>query len=210
MTEMKPDQVSYIVIHTAAIKDPNLALQTGVDEIRDWHLNRKPPFLDIGYHYVIVHPDGRYAAPGKVGLIQHGRDRRLCGAHCRGMNCRSIGICVVGDGDTNDFLPDQYEELCRICSFMIDAYPGITVENIIGHHEINDLVKVGLAPASCTTTKTCPGKCVDMNVVRGRIMQFRNRRIAKIVADIRSADTDTVEPAIVEHMDNGPDGWLLY
>ena len=53
--------------------------------IKKWHLERG--FADIGYHYVIT----------KDGKLQKGRDLELQGAHARGKNETSIGICLVGD-----------------------------------------------------------------------------------------------------------------
>lgn len=55
------------------------------DTIRKWHLQRG--FADIGYHYVI-RADGR---------IEQGRDTAVIGAHAKGKNADSIGICLTGD-----------------------------------------------------------------------------------------------------------------
>ena len=65
-------------------------LRTTIDEIRAWHTDpNRPggPFLEIGYHYVI-HQDGD---------VRAGRPLPFAGAHARGANIRSIGVCLVGD-----------------------------------------------------------------------------------------------------------------
>lgn len=53
-------------------------------QIREWHLERG--FSDIGYHYVI----------GLNGEVRPGRPESVVGAHCKGHNTRSIGVCYVG------------------------------------------------------------------------------------------------------------------
>lgn len=53
--------------------------------IRGWHLDRG--FADIGYHKVIR----------RDGTIENGRDTHLIGAHARGKNRDSLGICLEGN-----------------------------------------------------------------------------------------------------------------
>lgn len=55
-----------------------------VDTIRMWHKARG--WNDIGYHYVIY----------LDGTIAKGRDLDVVGAHCRGNNKDSIGVCYIG------------------------------------------------------------------------------------------------------------------
>lgn len=65
----------------------------GVDEIRRWHVEDRG-YQDIGYHFVVR----------LDGTIEHGRPVWKQGAHCKGHNHHSIGICYVGglmlDGKT--------------------------------------------------------------------------------------------------------------
>ena len=53
--------------------------------VRVWHTERG--FEDIGYAY-LIHDDGR---------IETGRDPTMIGAHAKGRNIDSIGVCVMGD-----------------------------------------------------------------------------------------------------------------
>lgn len=74
---MKP---SRLVIHHSA--SPR---STTTGTIRSWHLQRG--FRDIGYHFVIE-GDGK---------VVPGRHPHEMGAHAKGANRDSLGICVVGD-----------------------------------------------------------------------------------------------------------------
>lgn len=75
------EEVDEIIVHcsaTPAGRDFTAA------EIDRWH--RERGFREIGYHY-IVRLDG---------TVESGRPLREIGAHCRGHNANSIGICYIG------------------------------------------------------------------------------------------------------------------
>ena len=74
-------ELNKIVIHCSATEQGR---HFTVEDIRRWHLARN--FRDIGYHYVI-YIDGH---------IERGRPRMDQGAHAKGFNTDSIGICYVG------------------------------------------------------------------------------------------------------------------
>lgn len=61
-----------------------------MEDIREIHMARG--WRDIGYHYVIEDD----------GSIVPGRPLDLAGAHARGWNARSIGICYTGGGMSKD------------------------------------------------------------------------------------------------------------
>ena len=77
-------QINKIIIHCSATPEGR---KTSAEEIKSWHLERG--FSDIGYHY-IVHLDG---------LISYGRNVEKIGAHSRGQNKMSIGVCYIGGLD---------------------------------------------------------------------------------------------------------------
>ena len=81
--------VKEIIIHCSATREEQ---QVSVDTIRDWHLAKG--WNDIGYHFYI----------DLDGTINKGRDIDKMGAHCKGHNRNSIGICYCGgveaDGKT--------------------------------------------------------------------------------------------------------------
>lgn len=69
--------------------------------IDQWH--RARGFASIGYHYVILNGFrtharvvNKQAIQGEIGLVEIGRPLERIGAHCKGHNAGSIGICLIG------------------------------------------------------------------------------------------------------------------
>ena len=131
----------YVVVHTAAY-DGDCSAET----IKRWH--KSQGWRTIGYHYVI-----RYN-----GNIEIGRTESEIGAHVRGLNSKSIGICCSGHGDIRDFTDAQYESLYNLL-MNIAARFQIDTDNIIGHRECYKILGVPVR-------KTCPGKRVSMSNIR--------------------------------------------
>jgi len=77
-------RVNFLVVHCAATPP---SLDVGATEIDRWHRDRG--FLGIGYHFVIR----------RDGTAEPGRPLHEMGAHVRGWNNKSIGICLVGGVD---------------------------------------------------------------------------------------------------------------
>ncbi len=74
--------INLIVVHCSATPEgKDYSLET----IRDWHV-RGRGWSDIGYHYVIYRDGG----------VWTGRPVERQGAHVKGHNRNSIGICYVG------------------------------------------------------------------------------------------------------------------
>lgn len=114
--------ITEIIVHCTAT--PSGQHYT-VDDIRRWHLARG--FSDIGYHYV-VYLDGRIVA---------GRDVNIAGAHCKGHNLHSIGVCYVGgltkDGATADTrTPAQEDALLELLKQLKSQYPYASIH---GHRD---------------------------------------------------------------------------
>jgi N-acetylmuramoyl-L-alanine amidase len=135
---------THIILHTAAKRG-----DTSAAEIKRWHTSPDPndpskPWNDIGYHYVIR----------KDGLLETGRAEHVNGAHCSAgkMNRVSIGICVVGHGDFEEWTKAQEHTIRELIVKLCNQYK-IPANNIKGHNEYDK-------------GKTCPGKLIDMNKVR--------------------------------------------
>ncbi len=79
-------QIKQIAIHCSATPE---GVDFSADDIRGWHLQRG--WSDIGYHFVIR----------LNGDIEEGRPIEKTGAHVKGYNSQSIGICLVGGLDDN-------------------------------------------------------------------------------------------------------------
>lgn len=139
-------RVDYIVIHTAAADRRGVT----VDDIRSWH--RANGWSDIGYHFVIC-DDGTW---------EHGRPENQAGAHVKGLNDRSIGICVTGHGDVRDFTAAQYRTLLQMVPQILHEH-GLGAERVIGHREAGAIAGVP------NPGKTCPGTKVDLDRLRAAI-----------------------------------------
>lgn len=115
----------YIVVHCSATPPE---MNIGAATIRRWHLDRG--WLDIGYHFVIR----------RNGTIEPGRPMDAVGAHVRGHNYRSIGVCLVGgvtkdeQEPANNFTEDQMHALVDIIRVLRWAYPKA---KIIGHRDLD-------------------------------------------------------------------------
>ena len=73
--------INEIIIHCSATPEGR---NVTVDEVRRWH--RQQGFADVGYHYLIY----------LDGSVHPGRPIEQVGAHCRGHNAHSIGVCYIG------------------------------------------------------------------------------------------------------------------
>jgi N-acetyl-anhydromuramyl-L-alanine amidase AmpD len=161
---MSPDDVEYLVVHTAAFPHRNCDR----DLIDRWHRDRG--WSGIGYHYVIINDLHDDLADGTV---QEGRSISTPGAHVLGLNRRSVGICCVGHGDRQPHTEAQRESLLHLLSDLLDRFPRTTVDGVIGHREVNRLVREGVLDAAYRTSKTCPGTQVDMDEVRAQLRELR-------------------------------------
>lgn len=158
---------NYIVIHTAAYSGRNC----DSDRIDQWHRNRG--WQGIGYHFVIInekHDDL------DDGTVQIGRDISTPGAHTKGLNSESIGICCIGHGDREPLTEAQYSSLIALVSHLIDEYREITVDRILGHREINELISKGELADRYYTQKTCPGMLISIDDIRQAVREYRVAR----------------------------------
>jgi N-acetyl-anhydromuramyl-L-alanine amidase AmpD len=111
-------KINRLIIHTSA--SPN-SLDVGVKEIREWHLQKG--WKDIGYHFVIR----------RNGVLEKGRPIEQVGAHVAGHNADSIGICLVGEGTSLDYVTSaQAATLRRVVGDLKVLYPKATIH---GHRE---------------------------------------------------------------------------
>jgi len=97
------------------------------ETIDRWHKERG--FDQIGYHYVIK----------KSGTIEVGRSEDVIGAHCRGHNTGSLGVCIIG---RYKFTKEQIKSLTWLQK-EIEATHGIEPRDWFAHYEFDD-------------KKTCP------------------------------------------------------
>lgn len=109
---------------------------------------------DIGYHYGIEDINGQIK-------IRLGRDTNKVGAHTKGMNTHSIGICVVGNFDMLRPAPKKIRKLVNLVRMLQDTY-CVSIGHVIGHREAQVYLHGN-------ATKSCPGNMFSMEELRGRI-----------------------------------------
>lgn len=117
--------VNLLIIHCS---DSDIPAHDNIETIRKWHVDENG-WDDIGYHYFI----------DKRGNVHHGRSEDKPGAHTRGHNSRSIGICLSG---RNGFMGDQFQALELLCLELTQKYE-IEKKDILGHCDLDK-------------NKTCP------------------------------------------------------
>lgn len=130
--------ITEIILHCSATTP---SMDIGAEEIRRWHVNGNG-WSDIGYHGVIR----------RDGTLESGRPMDQIGAHAKGHNVNSIGICLVGgicggaacehEHETfasgqkgtpeNNYTPAQWNALERAVRDLLQKFPKATVH---GHNE---------------------------------------------------------------------------
>jgi N-acetylmuramoyl-L-alanine amidase len=129
-----------VILHCSATPDyPDSSKKYdlfGVDDFREWHTAKG--WDDVGYHYVVR----------RTGVIELGRDVDTMGAHTKGENDDSIGVCYVG---TRWPTKEQCISLRELHRDFQDWY-NLESGDWFGHYEFNK-------------KKNCPG--IPMDIVRG-------------------------------------------
>jgi N-acetylmuramoyl-L-alanine amidase len=130
--------VEAVFIHCSATRPDwmeTYPLSAKVSEIARWHKQRG--WGSIGYHYVI----------DRNGEVAIGRPETTEGAHVRGHNKGSIGICLIGghgssenDAFEKNFTSKQAKALRELISDIGHRAEGVSVR---GHNEV--------------AAKACPG-----------------------------------------------------
>lgn len=127
--------IDKIVVHCSATPEGRDVSASTID---DWHKQRG--WSGIGYHFVV----------GLNGNIEYGRDLNKTGAHVKGHNTGSIGICYIGGLDSvsktakDTRTSEQKESLLDLIKTLKKLHPQATVH---GHNEFS--------------SKACP--CYDAN-----------------------------------------------
>lgn len=117
-------RIVFIVLHCS---DSDVAAHDNPQTIEEWHLARG--FTAIGYHFVIT----------QDGVVHTARPEHITGAHCKGHNANSIGICLTG---RHKFSGKQFASLKELCKGLCQKY-GLEKTDILGHCDLSK-------------SKTCP------------------------------------------------------
>lgn len=144
---MRPDEIHYIVVHCAATRaDPAIDIR----DIDAWH--RARGWAGCGYHYVIP----------LDGSIQGGRALNAIGAHTRGHNRVSWGICLIGGLDDAGRPADTFtrEQLTSLRMLLTSLHQIAPQAEILGHRDLSPDVNGDGVIDRRDWLKECP--CFDV------------------------------------------------
>ncbi|TRD18378.1 N-acetylmuramoyl-L-alanine amidase [Palleronia caenipelagi] len=126
---MRP--ITEIIIHASATRPDWWAGQTTdakAREIRRWHMEERR-WSDIGYHVLI----------DRDGTVAPGRPIERTGAHVRGHNTGTVGICLLGghgaastDRFTDHFTAAQDASLRKLIADLERRFP---IRKVTGHND---------------------------------------------------------------------------
>ena len=94
-------EIRKIIVHCSATREGRDISAATIDE---WHKARG--WSGIGYHFVI----------GLDGTIEYGRPVSKIGAHCKGFNKSSIGVCYIGWVESDGKTPKDTRTKEQTCS----------------------------------------------------------------------------------------------
>ena len=126
-------EINKIIVHCSGTPEFK---EFDVNDIRTWHVDGNG-WSDVGYHYIVK----------LDGVIENGRPESKIGAHVKGNNRDSIGLCYIGgmNRDMTKWLDTrtdkQKEALLQILKDLKQKYPGAI---IYGH---KDFTKKKLCPS---------------------------------------------------------------
>lgn len=124
----------YIVYHHTA------ASNLSPEQIQDMHLEKG--WCGIGYHFYIR----------KDGTIYRGRKEEMIGAHAKGRNRNSLGICLEGNFEDQQISYEQMNSLIKLSADMIIKY---NIQESEGHRDVYNTL--------------CPGKNFDLKEIQEKV-----------------------------------------
>ena len=111
-----------------------------------WHCSATPPSQDIGAGQItVMHKARKFEDIGyamvirRDGRVEPGEDLRKAGAHVKGLNNYSVGICMVGGVDEdgkaeNNFTDAQWKAAKHVFEFFTLLYPDA---KHVGHRDLS-------------------------------------------------------------------------
>lgn len=119
--------ITLIVIHCSAVTPWQ---QSSAADIDRWHRERGWKY-GIGYHYVVR----------RDGSVETGRPLAMIGAHCKGHNEHSIGICCEGGLDAQGRPADTRTLAQRIAmrALVAQLHKDYPMALIVGHNVLNPM-----------------------------------------------------------------------
>jgi len=151
-----------IILHTIGVRG-----DTTIAAVRRYHMTPESkggppggPWRDVGYHALVR----------KDGTVEYGRLFSTTGSHTGGAN-DTWGIAVAGDGDSEPWTGRQWLAVLALVDRLRHRVPGVVLP-VYGHREAP--AALGAKP----TSKTCPGRLVDMDEVRAALAAYHASVVA--------------------------------
>ena len=140
-------KINYIVVHCSATREGYALTPEALERE-----HRRRGFRGTGYHYYIR----------RDGSVFDGRPLQLPGAHVKGQNAHSIGICYEGGldryGNPKDTRTEwQRHSLSVLVGKLLQEYPGTCV---VGHRDLSPDLNGNGEVEPMEWTKQCP--CFDV------------------------------------------------
>ncbi len=131
--------INEVIVHCSATRPDwmiDYSLQRKIDEIRRWHVSGNG-WSDIGYHDLI----------DRDGTVLPGRPIGRAGAHTKGRNQNSIGVCLIGGhGSAETDAPEEHftePQLRALANYLDTRKAQFPITRISGHNQY--------------AAKACPG-----------------------------------------------------
>lgn len=155
-TPSTPRPINLIVLHCSATRNGDPLFSPGQTPIQFLDAVHKakgflrgkiassrfnPTLGHIGYHYVIY----------TNGAIVAGRAEEEIGAHVKGHNSDSLGVCLIG---TDRYTAAQWSALTGVLAALTKRYPRARV---VGHRDLSPDLNGDGTIQPREWLKTCPG-----------------------------------------------------
>ncbi|MGB1307526.1 MAG: N-acetylmuramoyl-L-alanine amidase [Oceanihabitans sp.] len=135
--------IKYIVVHCSATVEGKSFRAKDIDI---WH--KKRGWKGIGYHYVV----------GLDGKLEKGRPDHVMGAHVKGFNKHSLGVCYIGGLDSN-LAPKDTRTLWQkeaLNQLLIDLKRKHPDAKILGHRDFSPDLNGNGTIEPFEFSKACP------------------------------------------------------
>lgn len=137
-------RVAALVVHHSATESGGAAAFRALHRIaRGWR--------DVGYHFVIG--NGTHTPDG---FTEKGRPEGCRGAHAKGANEFSLGICLVGNFMTDRPTRAQMRSLGRLLRELMTSY-GLEKSSVLLHRQVKG------------SSTECPGRNLTLSMVHETI-----------------------------------------
>lgn len=151
-------EINSLIVHHSASRRT-----TSTHEIDGWH--RARGWDQIGYHNLI-----RLSSELLSVEIGGGRPEQVQGAHCKGRNEGTLGLCLIGNFDEGPVPFAMWSAAVDVLASWCIIHTLHPFDDILGHHE-----------AAIHGPTACPGRFVDMDEMRfavdRRIFEMRRYQV---------------------------------